>query len=938
MPLTLPSADDLGVRAPDPRTNVVQTSGGAAVGAAMERAGQQLQATGNSIQEKQDKVEMARAKSYFLSEQIKANSDFENDQDAATMTDRYSKRLDDARKNALGMLSNKSDQESLGLDLAPDYERGVAGVKSLSYKRTVDTGRANLQEATDTNLQSILQAPDEASRTAVQKSQADLIRTNKERGFLTAEEAQKKGQEFVQDYATQRAQVEMDSNPKGLLQMLKPTAANTHISELSQTTANKYKGVSPSYLTTTAAIETGGTFDATSKNANSGAAGLFQITPDTARSLNVKDPHNPAQAADGTARLAVDNARILKNAGAPISDANLYLAHQQGGPQAAALLNNPNDNVVDVLATVYKTSKNTDEQARAKARAAVIQNGGTTTSTAKDFSSHWTDKYAEFESKYATPAAAPATDPVANATGSATQVKTDGVQVAANDGGVVGQNIPVASPNTPGTLAHFEKTGTWVDFLPYDKRVTLINNAETKIREDRVVNKQLLEAQTKDSNAMALQGFVDPKPPSLSDFENAYEPNEAELRYREYNQTQKVAGTIHQSATMTPGEQATTLIALKPQPGPGFATDQKNYEALQAGITEANTARKADPIAFAQKYKMDPSAQPLDFKDAENLPQQLAQRGNLGVTMNHDYGVPLRVFTEPEAQTLATAMNGMTANQRLGTLSSISAGLQDNPTAYVAAMGQLRPASPVTAYAGTYLGLKGSVTDAKNLSVTPQAVASGILQGEDLINPPKDSEGKETKPAIKMPSPEGSTFLGGMRSDFNDTWGPALQGQPQAANDAFEATRSYYAYLSAQAGDYDGKYDADRFTQSMKAVMGNGRPAEIGDGSVIPPWGMAEDQFKDGAKVAFNRAIQQQGLKNWSFEDATFMGTGRPGEYTISNGTMNMVDKKGFPVLVHVTQDDVETDPLFPIPGVPKSVARELNRQRDATNRKAGAK
>lgn len=911
MAARLPSALDLGQRAtPEPR-RVVNTYDGGAVARVTQAIGGAINREAHTIQDKQDKVELARAKSYWLKEQVSANSDFEQDQDYATMEERYGKRLLDAKANALGMLSNADNRALFDMDMEGDYARGLAGIKSLTYKRQVDDGRSKFRQASEDNLQSLLQAPDEGTRSSIIKAQQELVKASRSRGFLTAEEEQKEGSDFVQNYAIQRAQTELQANPKRALEMLKPQGASRNVGELSLTTASKYKGVSPSYLTTTAAIETGGTFNPQSFNKNSKAAGMYQIIPSTARSLGVRDPHNPEESADATARLAVQNAQALKPAlGRKPTDAELYLAHQQGAGGAKALLANPDENVVDALAKAYDGDK-------AKARAAVVQNGGSTSSTAKEFADQWINKYNDFEERYRG----------LNAKDVTPGVKTDGVQVAALDGGVVGEVVPQATPDTAGTIPYFKKTGTWVDYLPYDKRATLINNAETQVRQERAINKQLLDARVKDANSMAMQGFEDTNPPSYADFENAYEGPEAELRYREYAQAQKVAGTIHQAATMTPSQQTATLLALKPKPGPGFAEDQSNYEALQKAISTGNTERKADPIAFAQKYGMDPSAGPLDIADPAKLPQQLAERGNLGVTMNRQYGTPLRVFTEPEAQQVSTALNSMTANKRLNWLTSVSQGLSDNPTAYTAAMGQLRPGSPVTAYAGTYLGLQGKVTDEKNNPVTPQSVASGIMQGEDLINPPKDSEGKETKPAIKIPSADaGGMLSGSMRGDFNDTWGAAFQGMPQSANDAFEASRSYYAYLSAQAGAYDGQYDSDRFQQAMKAVMGGDRAVEIGDGSVVAPWGMPEDKFLDAAKVAFNRAVTDQKLRSdtWNFDDATFQGTGRPGEYTVMVGTTNMVDKNGFPVVVKVSADDAEIDPAL---GVPLSVLED-NRRR----------
>lgn len=899
MAARLPSAQDLGREIPTSNRSIVTADMGR-VARATSNAGEQLAAFGEQTKKKKDRFELARAKSYWLNEQIKANSEFENDEDYTTMGQRYGDRLLEAKKNALGMVNDPELQQEFELDLGNDYERGLAGVKQLATKREREFGRATYEGTTEENKQLLLQAPDEPTRMSIINSQQQLTQSARDRQYLSPEEFQREGRKFVEDYATLRGATEVQADPKGALKLLKPIDGKTgaSVSDLSQTVASKYKGVSPTYLTTTMAIETGGTFDPQAKNAKSGAAGLFQIIPSTAAELGVKDPHDPQQAVEGGAKLASQNLPILRKAlGRAPSDAELYLAQQQGGGGASALLKNPEMKAVDALQTLKVYAGKPE-----KARAAIVQNGGSANMTAKEFSDMWASKYADFEQKYA----------------GAPEVRTDGVQVASLDGGM-GEVVKKDGPMLP----YFEKTGTWVDYLPYDKRLALVNQAESQIRQNRVVNRQLLESKVKDATSMAMQGFADKEPPTLEDFEDAYDGPEAELRYREYMSTQGAAKTIYESATMTPAQQVAALEAAKPKVAqPGFAEEQKNYEALQKGIGEANTARKADPIAFAQKYNLTegPAAQPLDFENPETLNAQLAQRGELGVTMNKQYATPVRVFTESEAASLSNYLNGQTATKRLGFLNSMQSALSSNPDAYVAAMGQLRAGSSVTAIAGTYLGLKGTVKDTYNAyavtggDITPQSVATMLLQGEDLINPPKNSEGKEQKPAMKLPSEDK------MRTAFAEQWGPAFRGQPQAAEDAYQAMRAYYAALSARAGAYETDFDGDRFTSAMTAVMGNTAPVEVGDGVVTAPWGMDEDTFLDGAQVAFNRTVQAEGVKGWNFDDVTLVNTGQPGQYIATNGTTSLMDKNGRPVLIKVTERDGMKDPNL---GVPLSVLDE---------------
>lgn len=144
-------------------------------------------------------------------------------------------------------------------------------------------------------------------------------------------------------------------------------------------------GLPQGFLERTAFIESKGNPNA--KNPNSSAGGLFQQTDANAKDYGVTDRFDPVQSTDGAVDFAVDNMRILTAAlGREPTGAELYLAHQQGGSGARALLSNGNANVVDVLTPVYKGN-------RERAAEAVRLNGGNVDMTAIEFASLWLDKF-----------------------------------------------------------------------------------------------------------------------------------------------------------------------------------------------------------------------------------------------------------------------------------------------------------------------------------------------------------------------------------------------------------------------------------------------------------------------------------------------------------------------------------------------------------------
>lgn len=109
--------------------------------------------------------------------------------------------------------------------------------------------------------------------------------------------------------------------------------------ELFSSTEQQY-GLPEGYLERTARVES--SFNPSAKNPNSSAGGLFQFIDGTAKQYGLADRYDPAQATDAAARLARDNAAILKRTlGREPTAGELYLAHQQGAGGAVKLLSNP---------------------------------------------------------------------------------------------------------------------------------------------------------------------------------------------------------------------------------------------------------------------------------------------------------------------------------------------------------------------------------------------------------------------------------------------------------------------------------------------------------------------------------------------------------------------------------------------------------------------
>lgn len=134
-------------------------------------------------------------------------------------------------------------------------------------------------------------------------------------------------------------------------------------------------GVSSSYLLRTWQIESGGQISP--KDSPTGARGPFQFIGSTARQYGVTNPNDFTQSAEGAARLAVDNrASLAAGLERPPTDAELYLAHQQGADGALKLLQNPATRAGSLVGD-----------------RAIAVNGGDPNAPASAFTGMWTAKF-----------------------------------------------------------------------------------------------------------------------------------------------------------------------------------------------------------------------------------------------------------------------------------------------------------------------------------------------------------------------------------------------------------------------------------------------------------------------------------------------------------------------------------------------------------------
>ncbi len=108
----------------------------------------------------------------------------------------------------------------------------------------------------------------------------------------------------------------------------------------------------------------------------SGASGVFQFMPGTAKGYGLDDPFDAEANIDAGMRLARDNIKYFRNKiGREPTPGEVYLMHQQGMGGATKLMSNPSSSAADIVG-----------------RQAVLQNGGNLNMTAAEFAGMWGNK------------------------------------------------------------------------------------------------------------------------------------------------------------------------------------------------------------------------------------------------------------------------------------------------------------------------------------------------------------------------------------------------------------------------------------------------------------------------------------------------------------------------------------------------------------------
>lgn len=381
----------------------------------------------------------------------------------------------------------------------------------------------------------------------------------------------------------------------------RPYASLSHPAYAAAATASP-GGMSAAGIARTVQLESSG-----DPNAGTGGAhvGLGQFSVDTALQAGVGNRNDAEQSVRGIATLAAQNAPILQRTlGRAPTDAELYLAHQQGAGGASKLLANPNARAGDLVGD-----------------AAIKQNGGNPDAPASAFTALWKDKFDK---------ASASSGEMGNA-----------AALAHREGA-----IKSAILDDPALTARPQAQNAAI------ARVGAVFAAQRlQMGQDDAAFK--LKLQNHLAEAQATGAVQDPLPKTA--FVATWGSADGEKAYAEYQAAIQFGGDLHGTAAMSPEELQGLRGKYEARPGSeDYAAQLQRSAQLEKAIQANQKALAADPAAFV--VGMTPAGQ-----DAWKQFQQLSaeQGATPGVKTAYAQMFASKVLAEqarlgvaPEARTL----------------------------------------------------------------------------------------------------------------------------------------------------------------------------------------------------------------------------------------------------------------------------------------------
>lgn len=167
---------------------------GRGVGTAIKEVG--------AVQEADDKLELARAKSDFLTKKINLDTSMKDDQDYETYQQRYNDELGKIRAGSSSLISNPRTRELFDLSVSDDMAKAAQGANGYANKVWKDKTLADSSDRLEQIRQAALKTQDPEERVKLIDTGNQLISSLAEKGVTSHATAAETRKQWARDYAT----------------------------------------------------------------------------------------------------------------------------------------------------------------------------------------------------------------------------------------------------------------------------------------------------------------------------------------------------------------------------------------------------------------------------------------------------------------------------------------------------------------------------------------------------------------------------------------------------------------------------------------------------------------------------------------------------------------------------------------------------------------
>lgn len=171
------------------------------LGAGLTKAGKDVAVVDKERQADDDKLEVARAKSDFLTKKVELDATLPDETDHETLPGRYSAKLGEIQQSSAANITNPRTRELFTLSTNDDIARGNALADRTANKLWADATVADTMTRLEQVRQAALQSADPEDRKRLIETGNDLIGSLAAKNIVSQEWAAAKRQEWTTKYA-----------------------------------------------------------------------------------------------------------------------------------------------------------------------------------------------------------------------------------------------------------------------------------------------------------------------------------------------------------------------------------------------------------------------------------------------------------------------------------------------------------------------------------------------------------------------------------------------------------------------------------------------------------------------------------------------------------------------------------------------------------------